>query len=108
LDDDADLLAYAHHRVTFSQFWAWHVSRQCTFSSAPALGSTGSAMEHSTLFAGFIATMAGSDFLRPFVIGDGSRLPDADQRSANHCCAHLLAKRKISQVPAQSLSAPRT
>ncbi len=59
------------------------MSRQRAFSLAPALGFTGSAMDSSILFAGFIATMAGSDFLRPFVIGDGFRLPNADQRSAD-------------------------
>src|SRR5437763_13373005 len=42
------------------------------FPSAPALGSTGSAADCSALFVGFSATMAGSDFSRPFVIGYGS------------------------------------
>jgi hypothetical protein len=42
------------------------------FPSAPALGSTGSADASASLFAGFTATMAGSDFSCPFITGYGS------------------------------------
>jgi len=48
------------------------VSSWSAFPSAPALGSTNSATDRSALFAGFIATMAGSDFSRPFIVGYGS------------------------------------
>ena len=44
-----------------------------TFPSVPALGSAGSAaVLCPALFVGFIATVARSDFLGPFVIGFGS------------------------------------
>ncbi len=42
------------------------------FSSAPSLGSTSSDLGRPTPFAGFPATMEGSDFSRPFIIGFGS------------------------------------
>src|SRR6266571_9400886 len=42
------------------------------FPLASALGSTGSAADRSTLFAGFTATMASSDFSRSCIIGYGS------------------------------------
>src|SRR6266404_6741050 len=42
------------------------------FPSAPALGSTNSAASRLALFVGFTATMAGSDFSRPYISGDGS------------------------------------
>jgi len=45
----------------------WH-----TFPLASALRSTCSAADHSALFAGFKATMASSDFPRPYIIGYGS------------------------------------
>ena len=56
------------------------VSRLCVrpeccwfaFPLVPALGSTGSATDRSALFAGFIATTAGSDFPRSCIIGYGS------------------------------------
>src|SRR6476659_9954068 len=38
----------------------------------PALGSIGSATGFPALFANFTATMAGSDFPRPFIVGFGS------------------------------------
>src|SRR6266404_2072716 len=41
------------------------------FPLAPALGSTGSAVAGTTLFVGFLATMAESDFSRPCIIGYG-------------------------------------
>jgi hypothetical protein len=42
------------------------------FPLAPALRSTNSATDRSALFAGFPATMAGSDFSCPYIIGYGS------------------------------------
>jgi hypothetical protein len=42
------------------------------FPLVPALRSTGSAADCSALFADFPATMAGSDFSGPFIIGYGS------------------------------------
>src|SRR5262249_51398652 len=57
----------------------------------------GSAVDGSTLFAGFPATTAGSDFPRPCIIGYGSSPsrcgPPTDQ---------LTARRGISQVPTRS------
>src|SRR5580704_497934 len=41
-------------------------------SLGPALGSAHSAAGCPALFAGFVATTAGSDFSRPFIIGYGS------------------------------------
>jgi len=42
------------------------------FPLVPALRSTNSAADRSALFAGFTATMAGSDFSCPYIIGYGS------------------------------------
>ena len=42
------------------------------FPSVPALRSTNSAADPSALFVGFPATMAGSDFSCPYIIGYGS------------------------------------
>src|SRR5215831_19582263 len=42
------------------------------FPSALALRSTDSAANYSVLFAGFIATMARSDFSSPYIAGVGS------------------------------------
>ena len=64
------------------------VSRLCVrpeccwfaFPLVPALGSTGSAADRSALFASFVATTAGSDFPRSFIIGYRFSLPDADQK----------------------------
>src|SRR6266403_5123820 len=66
-----------------------HVLCWLAFPLVSALRSTGSAAAGSaadcsaagraTLFAGFTATMAKSDFSCPCVIGYDSRLPDADQ-----------------------------
>src|SRR6516164_7867417 len=44
----------------------------CTFPSVPTLRSTSSAADRSALFVGFTATMAGSDFSCPYIIGYGS------------------------------------
>ena len=57
---------------TLSRFCARRALCWPAFPSAPALGSTGSAADRSALFARFLATTAGSDFSRPFVIGFGS------------------------------------
>ena len=43
------------------------------FSLAPPLGSPGSAAARAALFAGFIATMGGSDFSAPCIVGYGLR-----------------------------------
>src|SRR5262249_17283390 len=59
---------------TRSSAWAT-LSRSCArrvlcwlaFPSAPALGSTSSAASRLTLFVGFTATMARSDFSRPYI-----------------------------------------
>src|SRR5262249_33192405 len=48
------------------------------FPLVPALGSTGSATDRPALFAS-VATTAGSDFPRSFIIGFRLSLPDADQ-----------------------------
>src|SRR5262245_13297903 len=45
---------------------------QTAFPLVPALRSTNSAADRSALFAGFPATMAGSDFSCPCIIGYGS------------------------------------
>ena len=42
------------------------------FPSVPALRSTNSATDRPALFVGFTATMAGSDFSHPCIIGYGS------------------------------------
>ena len=42
------------------------------FPSVPALGSIGSEPDRSASFVDFTATMAGSDFSRPFIVGYGS------------------------------------
>ena len=44
----------------------------CAFPLVPALGSAHSAAAEAALFAGFIATMAESDFSGPYIIGYGS------------------------------------
>src|SRR6266480_1420912 len=49
-----------------------HVLCQTAFPLVPALCSTNSAADRSALFAGFTATMAGSDFSCPCIIGYGS------------------------------------
>jgi hypothetical protein len=45
------------------------------FPSAPAFRSTRSSAAGAASFAGFPATMAGSDFSRPFIVGYGSSPP---------------------------------
>src|SRR5690242_5109105 len=47
---------------TLSRFCARHVLCWFAFLPVPALRSTGSATGRPALFAGFVATMAGSDF----------------------------------------------
>src|ERR1700731_1259037 len=63
------------------------------FSLDPALGSTGSAVAGTTLFVGFSATMAESDFSRPCIIGYGS--------SPSRCGPAAFARvdREISRFP---------
>jgi hypothetical protein len=76
------------------RFCARRVLRRPAFPSAPALGSTGSAAGFPALFVGFLATMAGSDFSRPCIIGYGSSPsrcgPAADMRPVG---------REISRFP---------
>ena len=58
--------------------------RSIAFPLAPALGSIDSADSCLSLFADLPATMAGSDFSSPCVIGFGSSsLPDADRPFAD-------------------------
>ena len=57
---------------TLSRSCARRVLCWLAFPSAPALGSTNSAARRLALFVGFTATMAGSDFSRPYISGDGS------------------------------------
>ena len=54
---------------TLTRSCARRVLCRSAFPLAPALGSTGSAADGSALFAGFPATMAGSDFPPPCIIG---------------------------------------
>lgn len=46
---------------------------------APSLGSIDSASDRPVLFAGFAATVEGSDFSGSFIIGYAPRLPDTDR-----------------------------
>ena len=69
------------------------VPRSTVFPSAPALGSIGSAGGRPPLFADFPATMAGSDFSRPCIIGFG--LPAFPMRAARY----RAASREISRFP---------
>src|SRR5258706_10004002 len=82
------------------------------FPLAPALGSTGSAVAETTLFVGFSATMAESDFSRPCIIGYGSspsrygpaavaersiaRSPGSRARSV--CTCQVLRPRRVDQA----------
>jgi hypothetical protein len=69
-------LATCHMRSnacdTLSQFCAWRVLCWPAFPLVPVLGSPGSAADASALFAGFAATITGSDFPPPYIIGYGS------------------------------------
>ena len=58
--------------VTRSRFCARSVLCWPAFPSVPALRSTGSSTGRPASFVGFGATMAGSDFSRPCIIGFGS------------------------------------
>ena len=58
--------------VTLSRLCVRHVLCCSGVPSVPALRSARSASPEEDLFAGFIATMAGSDPSAPFVIGFGS------------------------------------
>ncbi len=67
------------------------------FPSAPSLGSTDSAAARAALFAGFSATMEGSDFSGPFIAGFNLfGLPDADR-------PYLAAGPEISRFPYKEL-----
>jgi hypothetical protein len=54
-----------------SRFCARRVLCWPAFPSAPALGSAGSPADRAALFVGFPATVAGSDFSCPFIVGYG-------------------------------------
>jgi hypothetical protein len=58
--------------VTLTRLGVRRVLSWRAFPSVPALGSTNSAADRSALFVGFTATMAGSDFACPYIIGYGS------------------------------------
>src|ERR1700724_1405621 len=58
--------------VTLTRLGVRRVLSWRAFPSVPALGSTNSAADRSALFVGFTATMAGSDFSCPYIIGYGS------------------------------------
>src|ERR1051325_4252531 len=58
--------------VTLARLGVRSVLGWLAFPSIPALRSTGSAADRSALFAGFPATMAGSDIPPPCIIGYGS------------------------------------
>src|SRR5262249_48885355 len=62
----------AARAITLSRSCARRVLCWLTFPSASALGSTDSAAGCPALFVGFPATIAESDFPRPFIIGYGS------------------------------------
>ncbi len=71
-------LSFATFRIrssawdTLSRSCARHVLRWSAFPLAPALRSTDSAANRLALFTSFAATMAESDFPRPYIIGYGS------------------------------------
>ena len=114
------------------RFCARRVRGWPAFPLVPALCSTHSAAGCPALFAGFIATMAESDFSRPFIIGYGSspsrcgpaqyrgwsdsRSPGSRTRSVHAC--QVLRPRRVVQALAiahsdvlpsatQTASAPR-
>ena len=78
---------------TLSRSCARRVLGWSAFPSAPALRSTGSAAGCPALFAGFLATMAGSDFSPPCITGYGS--------SPSRCGPgrEALVGREISRFP---------
>jgi hypothetical protein len=99
--------------VTVSRLCIRPVSCWVAFPSAPALGSTGSAPDRSGTFVGFTATMAGSDFSSPFIIGYGSspsrcgppkrpdmRSPGSRTRSVRTCQG--LRPRRVARALALS------
>ena len=77
------------------------IRRSITFPSVLALRSTSSAASHLALFAGFIATMARSDFSRPCIVGYGS----SPSRRGPLRHKGQPARRETSQVPMQSFRA---
>jgi len=85
---------------TLSRSCARRVLCWLAFPSAPALGSTDSAASRLALFVGFTATMAGSDFSRPYISGDGS--------SPSHCgptSLCVIGRTRDLPVPEQRASA---
>ena len=86
---------------TLIRFCARHVLCWSAFPLVPALGSTGSAAFAPALFAGFTATMTGSDFSCPCIIGFGSSPSRCGPTYSAH--AHAAARHEISQLPMRSL-----
>src|ERR1700751_4780812 len=85
---------------TLSRSCARRVLCWLAFPSAPALGSTDSAASRLALFVCFTATMAGSDFSRPYISGDGS--------SPSHCgptSLYVIGRTRDLPVPEQRASA---
>src|SRR5262249_2603935 len=83
---------------TLSRSCARRVLCWLAFPSASALGSTDSAAGCPALFVGFPATIAESDFPRPFIIGYGSSPPECGQSGEPQ-----LARRGISRFPSKEL-----
>ena len=83
-----------------TRFCARSVLCWFAFPLAPALRSTGSATDRSALFVGFSATMAGSDFSRPCIIGYGS--------SPSRCGPAAVAERSIARSPGSRAQSVRT
>ena len=96
---------------TLTRLCVRHVLCWSAFPLVPALGSTGSAalappqiapqQAASALFAGFTATMAGSDFSCPCIIGYGSSPSRCGPPYSAH--ATSAARPETSQVPMRSL-----
>jgi hypothetical protein len=76
MSDDKAFVALCRTRasawVTRSRLKVRCVLCRLAFSSAPALGSIASSTARAASFDDFAATMAGSDCLRPFIVGYGS------------------------------------
>ena len=80
--------------VTLTRLGVRRVLSWRAFPSVPALRSTNSAADPSALFVGFPATMAGSDFSCPYIIGYGS--------SPSRCgpSAHATSDGQTRDLPA--------
>ena len=85
---------------TLSRSCARRVLCWPAFPSVPALRSTGSAAGCPALFVGFLATMAGSDFSRPCIIGFGS--------SPSRCGPATSSRRSDARSPGSRARSVRT